>query len=87
MLILDGYANLAESDTVYTHNLMCKGKVDYKVKIILKNLDNFHNSAGFIKHRNNFSSLSHSKMKIIKVVYYKYSKKLIGQYTRIFLLV
>jgi hypothetical protein len=36
MLILDGYANLAESDTVYTHNLMCKGKVDYKVKIIEK---------------------------------------------------
>ncbi len=36
MLILDGYANLAESDTVYTHSLMCKGKVDYKVKIIEK---------------------------------------------------
>jgi hypothetical protein len=32
MLILDGYANLAESDTVYTHNLMCKGKMDYKVQ-------------------------------------------------------
>ena len=31
MLILDGYANLAESDTVYTHNLMCKGSMDYKV--------------------------------------------------------
>jgi hypothetical protein len=47
MLILDGYANLAESDTVYTHNLMCKGKMDYKVlfgktKVFLKIKDTFY---------------------------------------------
>ena len=32
-LVLDGFINLAESDLVYTHNLMCHGKQDYKVSI------------------------------------------------------
>ena len=35
-MILDGYANLAESDTVYTHNLMCKDKMDYKVRALME---------------------------------------------------
>jgi len=35
MLVLDGYVNLAESDTVYTHNLMCKNKFNYKDKDVL----------------------------------------------------
>jgi len=35
MLVLDGYVNLAESDTVYTHNLMCKGSISYKEKDVL----------------------------------------------------
>ena len=30
-LVLDGFINLAESDLVYTHNLMCHGKQAYKV--------------------------------------------------------
>ena len=32
-LVLDGFINLAESDLVYTHNLMCHGKQEYKVSI------------------------------------------------------
>ena len=30
-LVLDGFINLAESDLVYTHTLMCHGKQEYKV--------------------------------------------------------
>ena len=30
-LVLDGFINLAESDLLYTHSLMCHGKQDYKV--------------------------------------------------------
>jgi len=35
MLVLDGYVNLAESDQVYSHNLMCKGAINYKEKDVL----------------------------------------------------
>jgi len=34
-LVLDGFINLAESDLVYTHNLMCYGKQEYKNKEVL----------------------------------------------------
>ena len=34
-LVLDGLINLAESDLVYTHTLMCHGKQEYKVLSII----------------------------------------------------
>merc|ERR1712013_796713 len=34
-LVLDGLINLAESDLVYTHTLMCHGKQEYKGKEVL----------------------------------------------------
>jgi len=34
-LVLDGFINLAESDLVYTHTLMCHGKQEYKGKEVL----------------------------------------------------
>jgi len=34
-LVLDGFINLAESDLVYTHSLMCHGKQQYKGKEVL----------------------------------------------------
>jgi len=34
-LVLDGFINLAESDLLYTHSLMCHGKQDYKGKEVL----------------------------------------------------
>merc|ERR1712012_1448796 len=35
VLVLDGFANLAESDLAYTHSLMCKGVQDYAKKDVL----------------------------------------------------
>jgi len=35
VLVLDGFTNLAESDLVYTHSLMCKGVQDYAKKDLL----------------------------------------------------
>jgi len=35
VLVLDGFTNLAESDLVYTHNLMCKGVQEYAKKDLL----------------------------------------------------
>jgi len=35
VLVLDGFTNLAESDLVYTHSLMCKGVQDYAKKDVL----------------------------------------------------
>merc|ERR1712083_1274776 len=35
VLVLDSFTNLAESDLVYTHSLMCKGVQDYAKKDVL----------------------------------------------------